>query len=375
MQYAMRYQQGQDDHIAWEIMLRARVRLFAARLSRRPGGGAWRWRQWRRMLLLLLSVPTIAVVTSTTSAPLPSSVLGATTALDATTALPPALPPALHVELPPLPALPPRSVFPVGWFSSALMGTSESFPPAPFTVVVKYWNNNPPENGTDAVLRYLDQAQSRGVSVVLELPRRWVVATGCASGPCVAAIGGVVSSVCRHGALSGWYMADEPDKRRSWISPGTLTAVSAAVRAAEASAGCTRRPITAAFATLQEPGNASAAQHYNRSVDVYMWDKYPCHNSVPGWHAVPYPPFGGDDFASFPSEMRAVGNSIAPQFQSFWFVMQGSIIASAEDHGHSCNATKCWSAGWRECYPPELRYQVWAGLLGTSVAHTSCRLN
>ena len=351
-----------------------RWRLFRPRAAGPDAAGG----ALRRMLLLLLSVATIAAATSPTSAPLPSGVLGSTTALDATTPLPPALPspalPSPALELPP-PALPPRSVFPVGWFSSALMGTSESFPPAPFTVVVKYWNNNPPENGTDAVLRYLDQAQSRGVSVVLELPRRWVVATGCASGPCVAAIGGVVSSVCRHGALSGWYMADEPDKRRSWISPGTLTAVSAAVRAAEASAGCTRRPITATFATLQEPGNASAAQHYNRSVDVYMWDKYPCHNSVPGWHAVPYPPFGGDDFASFPSEMRAVGNSIAPQFRSFWFVMQGSIIASAEDHGHSCNATKCWSAGWRECYPSELRYHVWAGLLGTSVAHTSCRLN
>jgi hypothetical protein len=41
--------------------------------------------------------------------------------------------------------------------------------------------------------------------------------------------------------------------------------------------------------------------------------------------------------------------------------MQGSIVDSAADHGHYCNTTKCWSAGWRECIRPELRHQVYAG--------------
>ena len=168
---------------------------------------------------------------------------------------------------PPAPRLPPRSLFPIGWFSSAIMGTAESFPPAPFNTVVKYWNNNPPENGTGAVLRYLDQAHARGVSVVLELPHRWVVTTACKAGPCLDEIRGVVAEICGHPALSAWYMADEPDTRRAWIGPVTLTAVSAAVRSAEASAGCAARPISAAFATLQEPGNASAAGNYNNSVD------------------------------------------------------------------------------------------------------------
>ena len=114
---------------------------------------------------------------------------------------------------------------------------------------------------------------------------------------------------------------------------------------------------------LQEPGNASAARHYVSSADVYMWDKYPCRDSTPGWHAVAGQPFGGPDFASFPAEMRDAGSVVAPQFRAFWFVMQGSIISSATDHGHYCNASKCWSAGWRECVPIELRNQIYAGLL------------
>ena len=130
----------------------------------------------------------------------------------------------------------------------------------------RYWNNNPPENGTAAVLRYLDQASSRGVSVVLELPRRWVSATSCRSGSCLKMITTLVSTVCGHRALSGWYMADEPDKPRSWIAPSTLAAVAGAVRAAESGVGCPQLPISSAFATLQEPGNASAASHYNNSV-------------------------------------------------------------------------------------------------------------
>ena len=51
------------------------------------------------------------------------------------------------------------TVFPVGWFSSASMGTHESFPPAPFNVVVKYWNVNPPDNSTTDVVAYLEQAR------------------------------------------------------------------------------------------------------------------------------------------------------------------------------------------------------------------------
>ena len=43
--------------------------------------------------------------------------------------------------------------FPVGWFSSAVMGSEESFPPPPFNFVVKYWNFNPPENSTAASRR------------------------------------------------------------------------------------------------------------------------------------------------------------------------------------------------------------------------------
>lgn len=264
--------------------------------------------------------------------------------------------------------VPPTDTFPIGWFSSAVMGTTESFPPPPFNVVVKYWNNNPPENGTSAVLRYLDQAHSRGVNVVLELPHRWVVTSGCATGPCVHSISAVVATACSHPALSGWYMADEPDTRRAWIAPATLTTVADAVRSAESHAGCTARPIAAAFATLQEPGNTSVVSHYNKSVDIYMWDKYPCRDSVPGWHAVAGTPFGGSDFASFPAQMRNV-RTVAPQFKSFWFVMQGSIIDSAEDHGHWCNASKCWSAGWRECYELELRNQVYAGLLSANQSH------
>ena len=42
---------------------------------------------------------------------------------------------------------------------------------------------------------------------------------------------------------------------------------------------------------------------------------------------------------------------------------QGSIIVSAAEHGHYCNASKCWSAGWRECARTELRYQIWSSLL------------
>ena len=213
------------------------------------------------------------------------------------------------------------------------------------------------------MLRYLDQASSRGVSVVLELPRRWVSATSCRSGSCLKMITTLVSTVCGHRALSGWYMADEPDKPRSWIAPSTPAAVAGAVRAAESGVGCPQLPISSAFATLQEPGNASAASHYNNSVDVYMWDKYPCQDSTPGWHAVAGPPFAGAEFASFPWQMRNAGNLVAPQFRSFWFVMQGSIIDSATDHGHYCNASKCWSAGWRECSQIELRNQIFAALL------------
>eukprot|EP01051_Picozoa_sp_SAG22_P004765 SAG22_NODE_264_length_13353_cov_34.575298_1_plen_978_part_00 len=260
---------------------------------------------------------------------------------------------------------PPAAVFPMGWFSSAVMGTGESLPPAPFTTVVKYFNENPPENSTGAVRRYLDSASAAGVSVVLELPHRWVAAR---PKPALAPIRALVTAVCAHPALLGWYMVDEPDKQRSWVSPVALAAVAAAVRAAEAGSpgtgGCAGRhlPISAAFATLQQPGNASKAGDYNRSVNTYMFDDYPCRCS-PGWHSRPLPAFGGPDFARFPAAMRQVGGAIAPAFDSFWAVLQGSIIDSAYDHGHYCNATKCWSAGWRLCSAAELRYQVFAALL------------
>ena len=168
--------------------------------------------------------------------------------------------------------LPPASEFPIGWFSSAVMGSEESFPPSPFRLVVKYWNNNPPENGTAAVLRYLEQAHDRGAHVVLELPRRWVATRS------LAPIHAVVSAVCAHPAVAGFYMADEPDKARSWIAPSTLDAVAATVRAAEAAKpACadSPHPISAAYATLQEPGKAPAAANYTESTDVYEFDKYP----------------------------------------------------------------------------------------------------
>ena len=72
--------------------------------------------------------------------------------------------------------------------------------------------------------------------------------------------------------------ADEPDKARSWIAPSTLDAVAATVRAAEAAKpACadSPHPISAAYATLQEPGKAPAAANYTESTDVYMFDKYP----------------------------------------------------------------------------------------------------
>ena len=54
--------------------------------------------------------------------------------------------------------------------------------------------------------------------------------------------------------------------------------------------------------------------------------------------------------------------------------MQGSIIDSAAGHGHWCNATKCWSAGWRECFQSELRNQIYAGLLGATRSMLACSM-
>ena len=91
-----------------------------------------------------------------------------------------------------------------------------------------------------------------------------------------------------------------------------------------------------------------------------------------GWHSQPGPLFGGDGWASYGSQMRAVGAAVAPQFKraNWWYVMQGSVIDSAADHNHWCNAThwrddshKCWSAGWRLCAQPEVRLQIWSVLL------------
>ena len=91
-----------------------------------------------------------------------------------------------------------------------------------------------------------------------------------------------------------------------------------------------------------------------------------------GWHSQPGPLFGGDGWASYGSQMRAVGAAVAPQFKraNWWYVMQGSVIDSAADHNHWCNAThwrddahKCWSAGWRLCAQPEVRLQLWSVLL------------
>jgi hypothetical protein len=251
--------------------------------------------------------------------------------------------------------------FPIGWFSSAAFGTTEALPPAPFGVVVKYWNNNPPENGTAAVQGYLDTAAARNVSVMMELPHRWVSAVP----PALEEIYAFAAAVCDHPALLGWYMADEPDNARSWIAPAALAKVAASVRSAEVAVpGCIGRrlPISAALATLEEPGNASKVRNYNGSVDTYMFDTYPC-MCTPGWHSRPGPLFGGAAFASFPSQMRSVGSGVAPQFDRFWMVLQGSVIDTAADHNHSCTTAKCWSAGWRECAAVELRNQVYAAVL------------
>eukprot|EP01052_Picozoa_sp_SAG31_P006380 SAG31_NODE_293_length_18292_cov_8.779586_6_plen_487_part_00 len=235
---------------------------------------------------------------------------------------------------------------------------SPSIPPG------RYWNNNPPENGTSAVLRYLAAAHARGVSVVLELPRRWVVGESCGGGaPCLAKIHELVHAVSSHPAIGGWYMADEPDRPEVWIEPAALGAIARTVRAAESSAAAHgRHPIVAVFCRLQQPGNASHASNYNSSVDVYALDVYPC-RCTPGWHSSPSPLFGGDAFSEFPAQIRDAGQLVAPQFHSFWMVLQGSLIDSAADHDHYCNSSKCWSAGWRECAPLEIRYQLYAAML------------
>ena len=63
--------------------------------------------------------------------------------------------------------------------------------------------------------------------------------------------------------------------------------------------------------------------------------------------------------AQFPAAMRKIQREVAPLFERFWMVLQGSVINSGADHGHNAS----WSAGWRECFASELRYQIYGALL------------
>ena len=130
---------------------------------------------------------------------------------------------AVKTTAPPWPAV---NVFPTGWFSSEgfHLDAVSSVLPQPFPLILNY---NGGHNSTGELQVYMSAMAIQGLSVIMEVPRRWLVphleldnisALAASLGPYA------------NSSLHGYYLADEPDNARSAIPVATLVEARATLR-------------------------------------------------------------------------------------------------------------------------------------------------
>jgi hypothetical protein len=217
---------------------------------------------------------------------------------------------------------PTQSVFPTGWYSSEgfHLDRISTLPPPPFGLVLNY---NGGENTTAELRDYMLAMATRNASVVMEVPRRWLMPTLALDN-----ISAMAKALSPHANLAGWYLADEPDKQRSAIPIATLVAARKALLAAVAP----KReppPIFAALCTNLTLANATL---WAAAVDIRIYDFYPCRKG--------YSPFHESAWQRLPSLLVSMSASAAAFAGGVWPAWQGSSVDGPQ-------------RGWRQCSPHE----------------------
>ena len=143
--------------------------------------------------------------------------------------------------------------FPTGWYS--LDGISLASLP-PFGLVLNYYGG---KNTSAELDTYMHAMQQHNVSVIMEVPRRWLMPDLM-----LPNISALATTVARHANLRGFYLADEPDKSRSAIPIATLVKARGALRAAA--------PHVPAFVALVTNLTVDDARAWAAAADVRIWD-------------------------------------------------------------------------------------------------------
>lgn len=189
--------------------------------------------------------------------------------------------------------------------------------PRPFALVVTY---NGAENTTSQLRAYMRAMAAANASVIMEVPRRWLVPELD-----LRSISQLATALADEPNLYGWYLVDEPDKERSAVPVPTLVAARGVLRAAAPA------PIFAALCTNL---TLQSAAPWARAVDVRLFDMYPCRSAGPGFHEEVWQVFG--------SLMRAAAES-APAFAGgMWATWQGTTIDGPQKGWRQCTEQEDW---------------------------------
>jgi hypothetical protein len=222
---------------------------------------------------------------------------------------------------------PSLDTFPTGWYSSdGLHAARADLPPAPFRLLLDYYGA---ANSSAQVAAYVRALGARNVSVIMEVPRRWL-----APALQLEPIADLAAALAPRPNLRGLYLADEPDNARSAIAVGTLLAARRAIHAAALKAGAAPPPL---FAALCTDLTSAQAASWARAVDIRIYDAYPCRAEHGRWA-----PFGGALWRGFGPRLRTAIATAAAFPGGVWPAWQGSAVSGPERGWRQCDAAEQW---------------------------------
>ena len=182
--------------------------------------------------------------------------------------------------------------FPLGWYDSIKnLSTPAKIASEGINLVMPYTGRGNPQE----VTAYLDKAAAAGIKVLVHIPRD-AIRRGQ-----TAKVTQFVRQLKNHPAVFGWYLFDEPGFID--LSPNLLQKSYQAIKVEDP-----KHPIAVAFTKLLRVRN------YLNSVDIVMYDNYPCIYNKPE--------FSGFQNGIF-AKLAQSAASIAGEKHPFWFIIQG----------------------------------------------------
>jgi Glycosyl hydrolases family 2, TIM barrel domain len=159
-------------------------------------------------------------------------------------------------------------------------------------IFMPYVEKSQPEK----IKKFLDTAKASQIKVLLEIYRPLVDSADLVN------IKKFIRTYKNHPAVYGWYLYDEPEvKKPRPISPDLLTNIYRAIKQEDKS-----KPVAIVF------NDVNKVEPYTNSMDILMWDTYPCHDGKPELEWAGY----------YRSVLNQIATTATVHNKKFWNVLQ-----------------------------------------------------